>query len=162
MDKKLITKIQDLFDDFICDAQSEASIKSEGYPHGSYVASLGKSSDDLVHLFDEINHLVGNPILISEPVLDVIPFYECIYYLDKDAKSPLDLKLHKVEQSILSLPSGSELICTIWKHHSGRFIRVIFDKITLNNKSVCEVVEKYNQSTKKNEFIEKEINWKNF
>lgn len=162
MDNKLITKIQDLFDDFICDAQSEASIKSEGYQHGSYVGSLGKSSDDLVHLFDEVNHIIGNPILISEPVLNVIPFYECIYYLDKDAKSPLDLKLHKVDQSTLSSTSGSELISTIWKHNSGRFIRVIFDKITLNYKSACEVVEKYNSSTKKNEFIEKEINWKKF
>lgn len=158
MNNKLITKIQNLLDDFICDASSEASIKSEGYPHGSYVDSLGKSSDDLVHLFDEVNYLIGNPILISEPVLNVIPFYECIYYLDKDAKSPLDLKLQKVDQSTLSSTSGSELISTIWKHNSGRFIRVIFDKITLNYKSACEVVEKYNSSTKKNEFIEKEIN----
>lgn len=157
MDNKLITKIQNLLDDFISDAQSEASIKSEGYPHGSYIDSLGKSSYDLVHLIDEVNHLIGNPILISELVLEVVPFYECIYYLDKDAKSPLDLKLHKVEQSILTSNSGSELICTIWKHDSCRFIRVIFDKTTLANKSVCEVVKKYNKSTKKNEFIEKEI-----
>ena len=157
MDNKLITTIQNLLDDFIHDAGSKASITSEWYPHGYYVESLGKSPTDLVYLIDEINYMIGNPILLSTEVLDIIPFYECIYYLDRDIKSPLDLKLHKVSQSLLKASSGSELICTIWKHDSYRFIQIIFDKITLKNKSVCEVIEKYNSSTKKLEFIEKEI-----
>ena len=110
MDNKLITKIQNILDDFIHDAGSEASITSEGYHHGSYVESLGKSPTDLVYLIDEINYMIGNPILLSTEVLDIIPFYECIYYLDRDIKSPLDLKLHKVSQFSLKDSSGSELI----------------------------------------------------
>lgn len=155
MNKKLVAEIQDMIDDFSYDTVSNATLASEGYPHGSYIESLGTTGHDLIHLIDKINSNLGNNISVSEAILDIPSFNTCIYYLLKDEKSPEELKLHKREQSKVTSSSGSELIEQVWKHDSGRYIQVIFDSKTLKTTSVSEVVEKYNQSLRKSEFIQK-------
>lgn len=155
MNIKLVAEIQDMIDDFISNTVSNATLASEGYPHGSYIESLGTNVNDLIHLIDEINSKLGNNISVSEAILNIPSFNACIYYLLKDEKSPEELKLHKREQSKMTSSSGSELIEQIWKHDSGRYIQVIFDRKTLKTISVSEVVEKYNQNLRKSEFIQK-------
>lgn len=157
MNKELITKIQDMIDSFNDDTISSATLASEGYPHGSYISSLGTTTDDMIYLFDDINHLLGNPISISQALFDVVPFYECIYYLTKDTKSPLDLKLKKIDQSYVVHEVGTKLICQIWQHKSGRFIQVIFNNETLETASACEVIQKYNSINKLTYYEQKGI-----
>lgn len=162
MNIKLIAEVESLIGDFLSNAISDAKLASEGYPHGSYIESLGKTDNDLIHLIDEINAKIGNNISLSESVLDIPSFNTCMYNLTKYLKSPEELKLKKKEQSRVTSSSGSELIEQIWMHDSHRYIQVIFDRKTFKTISVSEVVEKYNQSLKKIEFIQKVEKWEKY
>ena len=95
MNIKLIAEVESLIGDFLSNAISDAKLASEGYPHGSYIESLGKTDNDLIHLIDEINAKIGNNISLSESVLDIPSFNTCMYNLTKYLKSPEELKLKK-------------------------------------------------------------------
>lgn len=167
MTKKQITHLQDMIDDFMQTAVSNCTIDSEGYPHGSYISSLGVSTEDLVHFIDEVNEYLGNPIELSQLLLDEPSFKQCMYNLSHNISEP-EVLLNLVKTSDVVDSLNNKLICSVWRHNSGRLIQLLQqefhsmndDKNYMKTLTCNEVVAKFNKLTKDTDYILKDEIWK--
>ena len=163
MTKEQITHLQDMIDDFMSQATSECTIESEGYPHGSYISSLGVSTEDLVHFIDEVNEYIGNHIELAPQLMNEPSFRQCMYNLSHNISEP-EVYLHLVKTSDVVDSLNNKLICSIWRHDSRRFIQLLQqkfynmndDKYYMKTLSCNEVVKKYDNQFKEYYFIQKE------
>ena len=162
MTQKQITHLQDMIDDFmqIC---SDVTIESEGYPHAPYVSSLGVSPEDIVHFIDEINEYLGNPIELAPKLLNEPSFRQCMYNLSHNISEPENL-LHLIKASDVVDSLSNKLVCSVWRHDSGRLIQLLQqkfhsmndDKDYMKTLSCNEVVAKFNKLTRDTDYILKE------
>ena len=169
MTQKQITHLQNMIDDFMQTAVSDCTIDSEGYPHGSYISSLGVSTEDLVHFIDEVNEYIGNHIELAPQLLNEPSFRQCMYNLSHNISEP-DVYLHLVKTSDVVDSLNNKLICSVWRHDSGRLIQLLQkqlpsmndDKDYMKTLSCNEVIAKFNKLTKDTDYILKEKIWKNY
>lgn len=163
MTQKQITNLQDMIDDFMSTATSKCTIESECYPHGSYISSLGVSTKDLVHFIDEVNDYLGNTVELAPQLLDEPSFKQCIYNLSHNISEPeVVLNLIKASDVVDSL--NNKLICSVWRHDSGRLIQLLQqqfysmndDKDYMKTLSCNEVIAKFNKLTRDTDYILKE------
>ena len=164
MTQKQITHLQDMIDDFMSTATSECTIKSKGQPHDSYVSSLGVSPEDLVHFIDEVNEYLGNPIELAPQLLNKQSFKQCMYNLSRNISEP-EVLLHLVKTSDVVDSLNNKLICSVWRHDSGRLIQLLQKQLPsmnddrdyyLKTLSCNEVVAKFNKLTRDTDYILKE------
>ena len=159
MTKEQITHLQDMIDDFMSQATSECTIESEGYPHGSYISSLGVSTEDLVHFIDEVNEHLGNQVELAPLLFNTLSFKECMHDLSNTHTPVVMLQLVETKDVVDS--NNNKLICSVWKHDSGRFIQLLQqkfynmndDKDYMKTISCNEVVKKYDNQFKEYYFI---------
>ena len=159
MTKEQITHLQDMIDDFMSQATSECTIESEGYPHGSYISSLGVSTEDLVHFIDEVNEHLGNQVELAPLLFNTLSFKECLRDLSNTHTPVVMLQLVETKDVVDS--NNNKLICSVWKHDSGRFIQLLQqkfynmndDKDYMKTISCNEVVKKYDNQFKEYYFI---------
>ena len=162
MTKKQITHLQDMIDDFmqVC---SDVTIESEGYPHAPYVSSLGVSPEDFVHFIDEVNEYLGNPVELAPQLLNEPSFRQCMYNLSHNISEPENL-LHLIQSSDVVDSLSNKLVCSVWRHDSGRLIQLLQqkfhsmndDKDYMKTLSCNEVVAKFNKLTRDTDYILKE------
>ena len=162
MTQKQITRLQDMIDDFmqVC---SDVTIESEGYPHAPYISSLGVSTEDFVHFIDEVNDFIGNSVELSPLLLDTLSFKKCMHNLLHNVSKP-DVLLYLVESKDVVDSLSNKLICSIWRHDSGRLIQLLQQKFynVNDNKnymktlSCNEVIAKFNKLTRDTDYILKE------
>ena len=162
MTQKQITHLQDMIDDFmqVC---SDVTIESEGYPHAPYVSSLGASTEDLVHFIDEVNEYLGNTIELAPQLLNEPSFKQCMYNLSLNISEP-EVVLHLIKASDVVDSLNNKLICSVWRHDSGRLIQLLQQKFhSMNNDkdymktlSCNEVIAKFNKLTRDTDYILKE------
>lgn len=162
MTQKQITHLQDMIDDFmqVC---SDVTIESEGYPHAPYVSSLGVSPEDFVHFIDEVNEYLGNPVELAPQLLNEPSFRQCMYNLSHNISEPENL-LHLIQSSDVVDSLNNKLICSVWRHDSGRLIQLLQqqfhsmndDKDYMKTLSCNEVVAKFNKLTRDTDYILKE------
>ena len=163
MTQKQITHLQNMIDDFMSTACSECTIDSEGYPHAPYISSLGVSPEDLVHFIDEVNEYIGNPLELSQSLLNEPSFKQCMHNLSHNISEP-EVLLHLVKASDVVDSLNKKLICSVWRHDSGRLIQLLQqqfhsmneDKDYLKTLSCNEVIAKFNKLTKDTDYILKE------
>ena len=163
MTQKQITHLQDMIDDFMSTAMSDCTVESEGYPHGSYISSLGVSPEDLVHFIDEINEYLGNPVELAPQLLNEPSFKQCMYNLSHNISEP-EVVLHLIKASDVVDSLNNKLICSVWRHDSGRLIQLLQqqfysmndDKDYMKTLSCNEVIAKFNKLTKDTDYILKE------
>ena len=163
MTQKQITHLQDMIDDFMSQATSDCTIESEGYPHGSYISSLGVSTKDLVHFIDEVNEYLGNPVELAPQLLNEPSFKQCMYNLSHNILEP-EVVLHLIKASDVVDSLNNKLICSVWRHDSGRLIQLLQqqfysmneDKDYMKTLSCNEVIAKFNKLTKDTDYILKE------
>lgn len=168
MTKEQITHLQDMIDDFMSQATSECTIESEGYPHGSYISSLGVSTEDFVHFIDEINEYIGNQVELAPLLLNTLSFKECMHDLSNTHTPVVMLQLVETKDVVDS--NNNKLNYSIWQHDSGRFIQLLQqkfynmneDKDYMKTLSCNEVIAKFNKLTKDTDYILKEKIWKNY
>ena len=162
MTQKQITHLQDFIDDFI-QVCSDVTIESEGYPHAPYISSLGVSTKDLMHFIDEINEYIGNPIELAPQLLNVQSFKQCMHNISHNISEP-EVLLHLVKTSDVVDSLNNKLICSVWRHDSGRLIQLLQqqfysmndDRDYMKTLSCNEVVAKFNKLTKDTDYILKE------
>ena len=163
MTQKQITHLQDMIDDFFSETQTEAIIDSEGYPHSPYVSQLGTSLKEFVHFIDEVNEHLGNPVELSPLLLNEPSFRQCRYNLSHNISEPEGI-LHLVQSSDVVDSLNNKLICSVWRHDSGRLIQLLQqqfhsmndDKYYMKTLSCNEVVAKFNKLTRDTDYILKE------
>ena len=161
MTKEQITHLQDMLDDFISQATLDCTIESEGYPHGSYISSLGVTPKDLMHFIDEVNEYLGNQVELSPLLLDTLSFKQCMHNLSHNISEP-EVLLHLVESKDVVNQNNEKFVCSVWKHESERLIQLLKQKLTIGDKeffkviSCNEVVKKWNNQLKEHYFILKE------
>lgn len=164
MTQKQITHLQDMIDDFISTAISDCTVESEGYPHGSYISSLGVSTEDLVHFIDEVNEYLGNPIELAPQLLNEPSFKQCMYNLSHNILEP-EVILHLVQSSDVVDSLNNKLVCSVWRHDSGRLIQLLQKQLPSMNDdrdyymktlSCNEVIAKFNKLTKDTDYVLKE------
>ena len=163
MTQKQITHLQDMIDDFMSQATSECTIESEGYPHAPYISSLGVSTEDLVHFIDEINEYLCNPVELAPQLLNEPSFKQCMYNLSHNI-SELEVVLHLIKASDVVDSLNNKLVCSVWRHDSGRLIQLLQQKFhSMNNDkdymktlSCNEVIAKFNKLTRDTDYILKE------
>ena len=164
MTQKQITHLQNMIDDFMSQAMSDCTVESEGYPHGSYISSLGVSTEDLVHFIDEVNEYIGNTIELAPQLLNEPSFKQCMYNLSHNISEPeVVLNLIKASDVVDSL--NNKLICSVWRHDSGRLIQILQKQLPSMNDdrdyymktlSCNEVIAQFNKLTKDTDYILKE------
>lgn len=154
MTQKQITHLQDMIDDFMQQAMSDCTVESEGYPHAPYITSLGVSTTDFVHFIDEVNEYLGNAIELSQLLLDEPSFKQCMYNLSHNISEPEGL-LKLVKTSDVVDSSNNKLICSIWKHNSGRLIQLLQQQNEnyMKTLSCNEVIEQLNKQTRETDYI---------
>ena len=163
MTQKQITHLQNMIDDFmqVC---SECTIESEGYPHAPYVSSLGASTEDLVHFIDEINEYIGNSAELAPQLLNEPSFKQCMYNLSHNISEP-EVVLHLIKASDVVDSLNNKLICSVWRHDSGRLIQLLQQQFCSMNDdrdyymktlSCNEVIAKFNKLTRDTDYILKE------
>ena len=157
MTKKQITHLQDTIDDFMQTAVSDCTIDSEGYPHAPYISSFGVSTEDLVHFIDEVNEYLGNTIELSQLLLGEPSFKQCMYNLSHNISEP-EMLLHLVKASDVVDSLNNKLICSVWRHDSGRLIQLLqqHNEDYMKTLTCNEVVAKFNELTKDTDYILKE------
>ena len=163
MTQKQITHLQDMIDDFMQQAQSDCTVESECYPHASYISSLGVSTEDLIHFIDEVNEYLGNPVELAPQLLNEPSFKQCMYNLSHNISEP-EVVLHLVKTSDVVDSLNNKLICSVWRHDSGRLIQLLQQQFHSMNDNkdymktlTCnEVVAKFNKLTKDTDYILKE------
>ena len=163
MTQKQITHLQNMIDDFMSQATSDCTVESEGYPHGSYISSLGVSTEDLVHFIDEVNEYLGNPVELAPQLLNEPSFRQCRYNLSHNILEP-EVMLHLVQSSDVVDSLNNKLICSVWRHDSGRLVQLLQqefhsmndDKDYMKTLSCNEVVAQFNKLTKDTDYILKE------
>lgn len=161
MTKEQITHLQDMIDDFMSSAMMDCTIESEGYPHGSYVTSLGISTTDFVHFIDEVNDFIGNSVELSPLLLDTLSFKKRMHNLSHNISEP-EVLIHLVESKDVVNQNNEKFVCSVWKHESGRLIQLLKQKLTAGDKeffrviSCNEVIKKWNNQLKEHYFILKE------
>lgn len=168
MTQKQITHLQDMIDDFMSQATSECTIESEGYPHGSYISSLGVSTEDFVHFIDEVNEHLGNQVELAPLLFNTLSFKECMHDLSNTHTPVVMLKL--IETKEVTDSNNNKLNYSIWQHDSRRFIQLLQQKFYNMNEdrdymktlSCNEVIAKFNKLTKDTDYILKEKVWKNY
>ena len=162
MTQKQITHLQDMIDDFMSQATSECTIESEGYPHGSYISSLGVSTEDFVHFIDEVNEHLGNQVELAPLLFNTLSFKECMHNLSNTHNPVVMLQL--VETKEVTDSNNNKLNYSIWKHDSRRFIQLLQQKFYNMNEdrdymktlSCNEVIAKFNKLTRDTDYILKE------
>ena len=162
MTHKQITHLQDMIDDFV-QVCSDVTIESEGYPHGSYISSLGVSTEDFVHFIDEVNEHLGNQVELAPLLFNTLSFKECIHNLSNNTHTPV-VMLKLVETKEVTDSNNNKLNYSIWQHDSGRFIQLLQQKFYNMNEdrdymktlSCNEVIAKFNKLTKDTDYILKE------
>ena len=163
MTQKQITHLQNMIDDFMSQATSDCTVESEGYPHTPYISSLGVSTEDLVHFIDEVNEYLGNPIELAPQLLNEPSFRQCMYNLSHNISEPGFL-LYLVKASDVVDSLDNKLICSVWRHDSGRLIQLLQqkfhsmndDKDYMKTLSCNEVIAKFNKLTRDTDYILKE------
>lgn len=163
MTKEQITNLQDMIDDFFSETQTEARIDSEGYPHSPYVSQLGTSLKEFVHFIDEVNEHLGNQVELAPLLFNTLSFKQCMHNLSNNIHTPV-VMLELVETKDVVDSLNKKLICSVWKHDSGRFIQLLQqkfynmndDKDYLKTLSCNEVIAKFNKLTKDTDYILKE------
>ena len=163
MTQKQITHLQDMIDDFMLTACSECTIDSEGYPHAPYISSLGVSPEDLIHFIDEVNEYLGNPVELAPQLLNKPSFRQCMYNLSHNISEPEKL-LNLIKASDVVDSLSNKLVCSVWRHDSGRLIQLLQqkfhsmndDKDYMKTLSCNEVVAKFNKLTRDTDYILKE------
>ena len=163
MTKKQITHLQDMIDDFMSETQTESIIDSEGYPHSPYVSQLGTSLKEFVHFIDEVNEHLGNPVELAPLLLNTLSFKQCMHNLSHNISEP-EVLLHLVKTSDVVDSLNNELICSVWRHDSGRLIQLLQqqfhsmndDKDYMKTLSCNEVIAKFNKLTRDTDYILKE------
>ena len=163
MTKKQITHLQNMIDDFMQTAVSDCTIDSEGYPHSPYVSQLGTSLKEFVHFIDEVNEHLGNPVELSPLLLNEPSFRQCRYNLSHNILEP-EVMLHLVQSSDVVDSLNNKLVCSVWRHDSGRLIQLLQqkfhsmndDKDYMKTLSCNEVVAKFNKLTRDTDYILKE------
>ena len=170
MTQKQITHLQDMIDDFMLQATSDCTVESEGYPHASYISSIGVSPEDLVHFIDEVNEYLGNTIELAPQLLNKPSFKQCMHNLSLNISEP-EVLLHLVKTSDVVDSLNNKLICSVWRHDSGRLIQLLQKQLPsmnddrdyyLKTLSCNEVVAKFNHLTKDTDYILKEETWKKY
>ena len=164
MTQKQTTHLQDMIDDFFSETQTEARIDSEGYPHSPYVSQLGKSQEEFVHFIDEVNEYLGNPVELAPLLFNTLSFKQCMHNLSNNTHTPV-VMLQLVETKEVTDSNNNKLICSIWRHDSGRFIQLLQqkfynmneDKDYMKTLSCNEFTKKYDNQFKEYYFIQKEI-----
>ena len=159
MTQKQITHLQDMIDDFmqVC---SDVTIESEGYPHAPYVSSLGVSPEDFVHFIDEVNEYLGNPVELAPQLLNKPSFKQCMHNLSHNISEP-EVVLHLIKASDVVDSLNNKLVCSVWRHDSGRLIQLLQqkfhsmndDKDYMKTLSCNEVVAKFNKLTSDTDYI---------
>ena len=152
-----------MIDDFMSIAMSDCTVEQEGYPHGSYVSSLGVSTEDLVHFIDEINEYIGNPVELAPQLMNKPSFKQCMYNLSHNISEP-EVVLHLIKASDVVDSLSNKLVCSVWRHDSGRLIQLLQqhfhsmneDKDYMKTLSCNEVIAKFNKLTKDTDYILKE------
>ena len=164
MTKKQITHLQDMIDDFFSVAMSDCTVESEGYPHGSYITSLGVTPKDLMYFIDEVNEYLGNPVELAPQLLNEPSFKQCMYNLSRNISEPEGL-LNLVKTSNVVDSLSNKLICSVWRHDSGRLIQLLQKQLPSMNDDrdyymktlTCnEVIAKFNKLTRDTDYILKE------
>ena len=163
MTQKQITHLQDMIDDFFSETQTEARIDSEGYPHSPYVSQLGTSQEEFVHFIDEVNEYLGNTIELAPQLLNKPSFKQCMHNLSLNISEP-EVLLHLVKTSDVVDSLNNKLICSVWRHDSGRLIQLLQQQFHSMNDNkdymktlTCnEVIAKFNKLTKDTDYILKE------
>ena len=163
MTKEQITHLQDMIDDFFSETQAEAIIDSEGYPHSPYVSQLGKSQKEFVHFIDEVNEHLGNPVELAPLLFNTLSFKQCMHNLSNNIHTTV-VMLQLVETKEVTDSNNNKLICSVWRHDSGRFIQLLQqkfynmndDKDYLKTLSCNEVIAKFNKLTRDTDYILKE------
>ena len=170
MTQKQITHLQDIIDDFMSTATSKCTIESEGYPHAPYISSLGASTEEFVHFIDEVNEYLGNQIELSQQLLNEPSFRQCMYNLSRNISEP-EVLLDLVKTSDVVDSLNNKLVCSVWKHDSGRLIQLLQKQLPSTNDdrdyymktlSCNEVIAKFNKLTRDTDYILKEEIWKNY
>ena len=165
MTQKQITHLQDMIDDFMSQATSECTIESEGYPHGSYISSLGVSTEDFVHFIDKVNEHLGNQVELAPLLFNTLSFKQCMQNLSNNTNTPV-VMLRLVETKEVTDSNNNKLNYSIWQHDSGRFIQLLQQNLNSMNEdrdyylktiSCNEVTKKYDNQFKEYYFIQKEI-----
>ena len=163
MTQKQITHLQNMIDDFMSQAMSDCTVDSEGYPHAPYISSLGVSTEDLVHFIDEVNEYIGNTLELAPQLMNEPSFKQCMYNLSHNISEPeVVLNLIKASDVVDSL--NNKLICSVWRHDSGRLIQLLQqqfyspnnDKYYMKTLSCNEVIAKFNKLTRDTDYILKE------
>lgn len=163
MTKEQINTLQNMIDDFMSIAQSDCTVESEGYPHKPYISSLGVSTTDFVHFIDEVNDFIGNSVELSQLLLNTLSFKKCMHNLSHNISEP-EVLLHLVESKDVVDLLNNKLICSVWRHDSGRLIQLLQqqfyspnnDKDYMKTLSCNEVIKKWNNQLKEHYFILKE------
>ena len=163
MTQKQITHLQDMIDDFMSQATSDCTVDSEGYPHAPYISSLGVSTEDLVHFIDEVNEYLGNPVELAPKLLNKPSFKQCMHNLSHNISEP-EVMLNLVKTSDVVDSLNNELICSVWRHDSGRLIQLLQqqfhsmndDKDYMKTLTCNEVIAQFNKLTKDTDYILKE------
>ena len=163
MTQKQITHLQDMIDDFMSTACSECTIDSECYPHAPYISSLGVSNKDLMHFIDEVNEYLGNPVELAPQLMNEPSFKQCMYNLSHNISEP-EVLLNLIKTSDVVDSLNNKLICSVWRHDSGRLIQLLQqkfhsmndDKDYMKTLSCNEVIAKFNKLTKDTDYIIKE------
>ena len=92
-----------------------------------------------------------------------------MYNLSHNISEP-EVYLHLVKTSDVVDSLNNKLICSIWRHDSGRLIQLLQqqfyspnnDKDYMKTLSCNEVIAKFNKLTKDTDYILKEKVWKNY
>ena len=163
MTQKQITHLQNMIDDFMSQATSDCNIESEGYPHAPYISSLGVSTEDLVHFIDEVNEYIGNHIELAPKLFGEPSFKQCMHNLSHNISEP-EVVLHLIKASDVVDSLNNKLICSVWRHDSGRLIQLLQqqfhsmnnDKNYMKTLTCNEVIAKFNKLTKDTDYILKE------
>lgn len=157
MTQKQITHLQDMIDDFMSQATSECTIESEGYPHGSYISSLGVSTEDFVHFIDEVNEHLGNQVELAPLLFNTLSFRQCMYNLSRNIPEP-EVLLNLVKTSDVVDSLNNKLICSVWRHDSGKLIQLLqqHNEDYMKTLTCNEVVAQFNELTKDTDYILKE------
>ena len=117
-----------------------------------------------MHFIDEVNEYLGNTIELSQLLLGEPSFKQCMYNLSHNISEP-EVVLHLIKASDVVDSLNNKLVCSVWRHDSGRLIQLLQKQLPSMNDdrdyymktlSCNEVIAKFNKLTKDTDYILKE------
>ena len=110
-----------------------------------------------MHFIDEVNEYLGNTIELSQLLLGEPSFKQCMYNLSHNISEP-EVVLHLIKASDVVDSLNNKLVCSVWRHDSGRLIQLLqqHNEDYMKTLTCNEVVAQFNELTRDTDYILKE------